>query len=110
MVVVKITFVQPDGRRQVVEATDGESVMDCAVDHAVPGIAAQCGGGCTCSTCHCFLEEPWFVLSGPLDPDEKDILEFVPERRRNSRLTCQVRVRDRLDGMIVHVPSSNMDK
>ena len=105
---VKITFVQPDGSRQVLEATDGEAVMDCAVDHGVPGITAQCGGGCTCSTCHCYLEGAWFVLSGPLDPDEKDILEFVPERRSNSRLTCQVLISERLDGMIVHIPASNL--
>jgi len=106
--VVKITFVQPDGSRQVLEATDGESVMDCAVDHGVPGIRAQCGGGCTCSTCHCYLEGSWFVRSGPLEPDEKDILEFVPERRSNSRLTCQVPISERLDGMIVHIPASNL--
>ena len=81
--------------------------MDCAVDNGVPGITAQCGGGCTCSTCHCYIDESWFVRSGPLDPDEKDILEFVPDRRNNSRLTCQVRICDRLDGMIVHVPTSN---
>ena len=105
---VKITFVQPDGSRQVLEASDGESGMDCAGEHGVPGIRAQCGGGCTCSTCHCYLEGSWFVLSGPLDPDEKDILEFVPERRSNSRLTCQVPISERLDGMIVHIPASNL--
>ncbi|MFP6795800.1 MAG: 2Fe-2S iron-sulfur cluster-binding protein [Pseudomonadales bacterium] len=104
----KITFVQPDGSCQVIEAKEGESVMDCAVDNGVPGITAQCGGGCTCSTCHGYLEESWFDLSGPLDPDEKDILEFVPDRRSNSRLTCQVPMSDRLDGMIVHIPSSNV--
>ena len=99
----KVVFVQPDGSRETHEAPSGHSVMDCAVDNGVAGIAAQCGGGCTCSTCHAVVAEPWFSRLGPPVGDEADILEFVPERRPASRLTCQVVLKPELDGMVVHV-------
>jgi 2Fe-2S ferredoxin len=79
--------------------------MDCAVDNGVAGIGAQCGGGCTCSTCHCYVLEPWFAQVGSPQGDEKDILEYVPELRANSRLGCQIVLTEALNGMVVEVPS-----
>ncbi len=78
--------------------------MDCAVDNGVPGIAAQCGGGCTCSTCHAVVDERWFALTGEAAGDERDILAFVPERQPRSRLTCQIVLHEGMDGLVVHVP------
>lgn len=78
--------------------------MDCAVDNGVAGIRAQCGGACTCSTCHCYVVAPWFMRVGPPLGDEKDILEYVPERRANSRLSCQIVLTESLDGIVVEVP------
>ena len=98
-----VVFVHPDGRREAHPAAVGDSVMDCAVDHGVAGIRAQCGGGCTCSTCHAVLDAHWFAVVGEAVGDERDILEFVPERRPRSRLTCQIRMDERLDGLVVFV-------
>lgn len=99
-----VVFVQPDGRRQCCKAPAGASVMDCAVDNGVAGIRAQCGGGCTCSTCHGVIDERWFEAVGEAVGDERDILAFVPERQARSRLTCQIVLRDSLHGLVVHVP------
>ena len=78
--------------------------MDCAVDNGVRGIRAQCGGGCTCSTCHGYVDEVWFEAVGAPVGDEADILEYVPGRRATSRLTCQIVIRAALDGIVIHVP------
>lgn len=78
--------------------------MDCAVDNGVPGIAAQCGGGCTCSTCHAIVDGAWYPLVGEATGDERDILAFVPERQPRSRLTCQIVLHQGIDGLVVHVP------
>ncbi|MYA16362.1 MAG: 2Fe-2S iron-sulfur cluster binding domain-containing protein [Gammaproteobacteria bacterium] len=99
-----IVFVQADGVREAHVGEPGRSVMDCALDNGVRGIRAQCGGGCTCSTCHGFVDEAWFHLVGPPLGDEADILEYVPGRRDTSRLTCQIPIRDELDGVVIHVP------
>lgn len=101
-----VVFVQPDGRRQRCTAPAGASVMDCAVDNGVPGITAQCGGGCTCSTCHGVIDEAWFAYVGEAIGDERDILAFVPERQPRSRLTCQIVLREALNGLVVHVPTA----
>lgn len=100
-----IVFVHSDGRRESHSAPVGASVMDCAVDNGVTGIHAQCGGGCTCSTCHGFVADDWFARAGNPVGDERDILDFVPERERTSRLTCQIVIRDALDGLVIHVPT-----
>lgn len=97
-------FIHPDGASEMHEAPAGYSVMDCAVDNGVAGIAAQCGGGCTCSTCHGIIDEDWFDRVGVPVGDEADILEFVPERVPTSRLTCQVSLDESLDGLVVHIP------
>ncbi|MCY4012401.1 MAG: 2Fe-2S iron-sulfur cluster-binding protein [Gammaproteobacteria bacterium] len=99
-----IVFVHSDGRRERHGTPVGTTVMDCAVDNGVAGIHAQCGGGCTCSTCHGIVASEWFARVGTPVGDERDILEFVPERRATSRLTCQIVVREELDGLVVHVP------
>ncbi len=99
-----IVFVHPNGRRETHQAAVGATVMDCAVDNGVPGIRAQCGGGCTCSTCHGVVAEDWFERVGAPVGDESDILAFVPGRQSTSRLTCQIVLRDALDGLVVRVP------
>lgn len=99
-----IVFVHPGGTREAHADAVGRTVMDCAVDNGVRGIGAQCGGGCTCSTCHGFVDKAWFARVGGPVGDEADILEFTPGRRATSRLTCQIVIRDDLDGLVVHVP------
>jgi ferredoxin, 2Fe-2S len=101
----QVTYVQPDGSRRTCVLDAGESVMDGALDHAIPGITAQCGGGCTCATCHCYVLAPDAAALPPPHPDEQDMLEFVWERRSNSRLSCQIRLGDSLDEVVVEVPA-----
>ena len=101
-----VVFVHPNGSREPHAVPSGRTVMDCALDNGVRGIYAQCGGGCTCSTCHGVVEDVWFARAGPPVGDEADILEFVPGRQPTSRLTCQILMTSDLDGIVVHVPPS----
>ena len=103
-----LVFVQPDGRRQAVSATAGRSVMEAARDHDVPGIRAECGGECSCSTCHCYVDDAWLARLPPAAPAESGLVEFAWEPRPNSRLTCQIRVTPELDGLVLHVPAEQI--
>ena len=104
---IRVTFIGRDGKCWKIAGRAGDTVMDCAVDNGVPGIAAQCGGGCTCSTCHCYVREPWFGRLGPAVGDEADILAFTPGARHNSRLACQIDLQPALDGLEVDIPEQD---
>lgn len=104
----EVTYIQPDGRRISVTLVAGESVMDGALDNGVPGILGQCGGGCTCATCHCYVDPAHLERLPPPDGDEAELLEYVVGRRANSRLACQIRVDETLDGLIVSVPERQL--
>lgn len=78
--------------------------MDCALDNGVAGIEAQCGGACLCSTCHCYVEAPWFGWLPSMIDDEQILLEYLDDCRDNSRLSCQVFMTEALDGIVVHIP------
>lgn len=101
---VKITFVQPDGSQQVVDATPGMTVMEAAKLALVPGIEAECGGACACATCHVYVEEEWREKTGEPSPMEEDMLDFAFDVREESRLSCQIKVTEDLDGLVVRVP------
>ena len=100
----KITYVTNDGKSFVVEATNGTTVMENAIKNSVPGIEAECGGACACATCHVYIDDAWAELAGKPDIMEEDMLDFAWEGRPTSRLSCQVKVSDKLDGLIVHIP------
>lgn len=104
----KVVYVQADGSRAEVEVPAGDSVMDGALDNGVPGILGQCGGGCTCSTCHCFIDERWRSKLPPAHPDELDLLAYLPNRTDASRLACQITVSDELDGLVVRLPAEQV--
>lgn len=101
---VKITFVQPDGSQQVVDATPGMTVMEAAKLNLVPGIEAECGGACACATCHVYVEEGWRDKTGEASEMEEDMLDFAFDVREESRLSCQIKVTEELDGLVVRVP------
>lgn len=103
-----LVFVQPDGLRQAVQAVAGRSVMEAARDHEVPGIRAECGGECSCSTCHCYVDEAWLARLPPPAPAEAGLVEFAWEPRPSSRLTCQIEVTADLDGLVLHVPAEQI--
>jgi 2Fe-2S ferredoxin len=102
---VKITFIQHNGTEQTVEGTPGMTVMEVAVKNQVPGIDADCGGACACATCHVFVEPEWTEKTGARNPMEEDMLDFAFDVRDNSRLSCQIKVRDELDGLRLKVPA-----
>jgi ferredoxin, 2Fe-2S len=101
----QVTYVQPDGSTRTCLLKAGESVMDGALDNDIPGIRAQCGGGCTCATCHCYVLEPAAGALPAPHQDELALLDYVLERRSNSRLSCQIRVGDGLDELVIEVPA-----
>lgn len=100
----RITFIDADGTRYEVEAENGSTVMENAIRNGVPGIEAECGGACACATCHVYIGEEWSAVTGEPEPMEEDMLDFAYELRPNSRLSCQIRVTDELEGLVVTVP------
>jgi 2Fe-2S ferredoxin len=100
----KITYIGNDGQKYEVEAENGSTVMENAIRNGVPGIEAECGGACACATCHVYVDEAFKEIVGEPEPMEEDMLDFAFDVRPNSRLSCQIRVRDELDGLIVTVP------
>jgi len=102
-----VTFVQASGERKTVQGLEGESVMQAARRHGVPGIVADCGGELSCATCHVMLDEPWLESVPARTSVEEEMLECTAELPTAcSRLACQVRLTPSLEGLVVHVPRS----
>ncbi|KQZ73775.1 2Fe-2S ferredoxin [Sphingopyxis sp. Root214] len=102
----KIIFIEPDGTERAVDAQAGTSLMEAAVNNGVDGIEADCGGVCACATCHVYVAAEWLQAAGPRTDIEEAMLDLAHEPRDSSRLSCQVRVTDALDGLIVSIPES----
>lgn len=100
----KITFVQYDGKEQTLDVENGLSVMNAAVDNLIPGIDADCGGECNCATCHVYVDDAWAEKVGQPGKTEEAMMSLNPDRQQNSRLSCQIKVTDELDGLIVRLP------
>jgi ferredoxin, 2Fe-2S len=100
----KITFIGSDGTSNTVEGESGSTVMETAIKNNVPGIEAECGGACACATCHVYVDEAWQAKTGEASAMEQDMLDFGYDVRPNSRLSCQIKVADELDGLVVRVP------
>jgi len=101
---VKITFIDAQGAARTVEGEVGSTVMETAIKNGVPGIEAECGGACACSTCHVYVDETWRAKVGEPSPMEEDMLDFAYDVKPNSRLSCQIKVSEALDGLTVHTP------
>jgi 2Fe-2S ferredoxin len=101
---VKITFIDIAGSSRTIDAQVGATVMETAVKNGVPGIEAECGGACACATCHVYVDEDWRAKVGPPSAMEEDMLDFGYDVRPNSRLSCQIKVREELDGLVVRTP------
>jgi ferredoxin, 2Fe-2S len=100
----QITMVAFDGTRFEIEAENGSTVMENAIRNSVPGIEAECGGACACATCHVYVDEAFAAAVGEPEAMEEDMLDFAYDVRPTSRLSCQIKVRDDLAGLIVYVP------
>ena len=100
----KITFVEHDGTEHVLEGEAGMTVMELAIKNSVPGIDADCGGACACATCHVYVREDWTEKVGKAVEMEEDMLDFAFDVRDNSRLSCQIKLSDAIDGLTVDLP------
>jgi len=99
----KVTYIQPDGQERVIEAAAGATVMETAIDNDVAGIVAECGGACSCATCHVYVDPAWLDKLPAPDAQEDGMLDCVLDRRANSRLSCQLVIHEGLDGLVVRV-------
>jgi ferredoxin, 2Fe-2S len=102
----KIVFIEYNGTEHVVEAQVGRSLMQAAVENFVPGIVADCGGNCSCATCHGFVDRRWLSSIPPVQASEGSLLEGLLDTQDNSRLTCQIEMTPSLDGLVVRLPKS----
>lgn len=103
-----ITLIEYSGASHTIEAEVGKSLMQNALDHAVPGIDADCGGACACGTCHVYVEGDWLPATGEADAMEDAMLGMRPDRAAASRLSCQIAVSDALDGLVVRLPEKQV--
>ena len=101
---VQITFTDSEGTARTVDAEIGSTVMETAIKNDIPGIEAECGGACACATCHVYVDEAWFEKTGGPSPMEEDMLDFGYDVRSNSRLSCQIKVTEELEGLQVSTP------
>ena len=101
----KITYIEHDGAVHTVDAELGATVMETALKGGVTGIVAECGGSCTCATCMVYVDEAWMAKVGARSEDEEDQLDTAFDVRPTSRLSCQIKVTDDLDGLVVRTPA-----
>jgi len=102
----KITYIEHDGTEHVIDVKSGLSVMEGAVKNNIPGIDADCGGACACATCHVYVDSAWESKTGDKSAMEESMLDFAENVEANSRLSCQIKVTDDLDGLVVRLPES----
>ena len=102
----KIVFVEFNGTEHSVEAKAGDTVMQTATHHMIPGILADCGGNCACATCHVYIAEPWAGKIAAPSKEEKEMIECALYVTPESRLSCQITVTPDVDGLLVRLPES----
>ncbi|MEO0882344.1 MAG: 2Fe-2S iron-sulfur cluster-binding protein [Pseudomonadota bacterium] len=102
----KVVYIDHEGTERPIEVSNGESIMEAAVKNAVPGIDADCGGACACATCHVYIEDKFLGEVGEPEAMEQSMLDFAENVQPNSRLSCQISMSDKLDGIRVTTPES----
>jgi len=102
----KITYIEPDGRAVEVDVPEGWTLMQGATTNGVEGIEAECGGSCSCATCHCYVETLADRLAPPGETELGMLANVVAERRPNSRLSCQLKASAALEGMVLRLPQA----
>lgn len=102
----RVTFINPNGAMTIIEVPAGQSLMQAAVARGLPGIDADCGGACACATCHVFVDPAWMSRIGLAGGMEQSMLGFAEGAAPNSRLACQIKMSDGLDGLVVRLPEA----
>ncbi len=102
----KVTYVEYNGNEHMVDVAIGTSVMRGAVDNNVPGIDADCGGECACATCHVYVDAAWLPTVGTPVPGSQEaaMLSFAAVAQPDLRLSCQIKMTQELDGLLVRMP------
>ena len=100
----KITYIEYNGKSHQIDVANGLTVMEGAIQNNIPGIDADCGGSMACATCHVYVKENWFNKLPKKEDGEEDMLDMAYEPNKFSRLSCQLTVSDKLEGMIVNLP------
>ena len=100
----KITFIDAAGTSRTVESEVGSTVMEAALKNGVPGVEAECGGACACATCHVYVDDAWVARTGEPDTMEEDMLDYAIDVGPTSRLSCRIKVKAELDGLVVRIP------
>lgn len=106
MTVARITYIEDSGEEHTVEVPVGFSVMQGAIRNGIAGIVAECGGNCACGTCRVYVDEAWRERTGEASPIEEATMEIRDDPREGKRLSCQIKVTDELDGLVVRMPES----
>ncbi|MEM6602745.1 MAG: 2Fe-2S iron-sulfur cluster-binding protein [Pseudomonadota bacterium] len=101
---VQISFVEESKKQHDIEIDEGLSLMEGALKYDIPGIDGDCGGACSCATCHVYIANDFMDKIEPAQPAEEDMLDFAFNVKPNSRLSCQITVTPAMEGMIVHLP------
>ena len=101
-----ITYIDHEGNEREVDATNGDTIMENAINNEIPGIDADCGGGCACATCHVYVDASFMEKVGEPDDMETQMLQFAEDVHPNSRLSCQITMSDELEGLRVTTPES----
>ena len=102
----KVTFIEHGGAVHTFQTSGGQSLMQIATSNRVPGIIADCGGSCSCATCHVYVQQEWIDRLPPASSAEKDMIDCALHVQDNSRLSCQIELNDALDGIVVRLPES----
>ncbi len=100
----KITYKDFKGNSKTIDVENGLSIMEGAIQNDIPGIDADCGGAMACATCHVYVEEEWFDKITKAEDAEVDMIDMAHEPKKNSRLSCQIIVTDKLEGLVIKTP------
>ncbi len=98
-----VIYIDADNNRREIEVEAGYSLMEGAFNHQLKGMLAECGGAAACGTCHSYIEADWLDRIPAIEDLEEAMLCALPGRAGNSRLACQVRVTEELDGITLRI-------
>ncbi len=104
----KITYIENNGKEHTVDVQNGLTVMEGAVQNDIPGIDADCGGSMACATCHVYVKDDWYDKLDEKSEGEDDMIDQAYEPNKNSRLSCQITVSDKIEGLVVHLPEKQV--
>jgi 2Fe-2S ferredoxin len=104
----KVKYIEFNGKEHVLDVAPGLSVMQGAIGNNVRGVIAECGGACSCATCHVYVDEAWVDKVGKRSEEEEAMLDAVCELKPHSRLSCQIKVSDAIDGLVVRMPEKQV--